>query len=452
MPNSPNFDLSATWGHFTDADTEARFQHVAFAANLRSKRWVLGILFVLNLAQVYGEAAAWASTGQPTLQTVFFLSVRVAVLAALAVLWIHLPRLHEPVVTWPRLSVCILAVLSIQFFLRNTFSLDPVPSLRFPMVVLYTLFIYLLMPIRTQWLLPLGSVLSLGAYFSIRYQAELRGHIIPLEPTLFALLVLNVVGAWMHRNRQLGERSAFIYSDLLIQTVRQEASMVSRQQEFIAILAHEVRNPLAIIRAKCQLASLYQQRHLPMATSTYTDILAMVLRIQTLFDDLMANEQAITQPQALKVVELTAHDWLTTAVKVGQWDLTRSVVVSPHNAFAKLRCDAGLLHLIVGNLSSNAAKFSAEEQPLALAVRVRGAEVGIRVRDYGPGISKQQQHLIFQKYARSPQHTTLEGYGFGLFMANSLALRMQGRISLQSTMGRGSAFTVWLPREVTPCQ
>ena len=145
-----------------------------------------------------------------------------------------------------------------------------------------------------------------------------------------------------------------------------------------------------------------------------------------------------------------AHDWLKNATESGHWALTRRVVISPNNASAKLLADPGLLHLIVDNLCSNAVKFSNVGQPLVLAVRLRGSEIGIRVRDYGPGIDKQWRDLIFQKYARQSHHSALEGYGFGLFMANSLALRMQGRISLQSTLGRGSAFTVWLPREAAP--
>ena len=449
MENKP-YQLSPLWSHFTHAATEDMFQRAKQGAYLISNRWILLMLFAFTLLQGYGEMSAWVNAAQTAPQTSAFLGLRFIVLVVLATLWLRIPHLRASPMTAQRLSVGILALLSIQFILHQAFSTDALRSLRFPQLLMFTLFIYLLMPLKTHWVLLLGTLVSLAAYLGYRYQTELRGDDSPLGPSLLMLLVVNGFGAWMHRHRQFSERQTFVASELLTEELAQKAALVTRQREFVAILAHEVRNTLAILRAKSQLASLQEQRHLPVDIKLHSDNLSLVLRLQSLFDDVMADEKAILQPDSIKPAQLVAHDWLKNATESGHWALTRRVVISPNNASAKLLADPGLLHLIVDNLCSNAVKFSNAEQPLALAVRLRGSEIGIRVRDYGPGIDKQSRDLIFQKYARQSRHSALEGYGFGLFMANSLALRMQGRISLQSTLGRGSAFTVWLPRGAAP--
>ena len=449
MGISLNLKFSNFWGHFEDPVTEDKFQSAELTKNLRQGRWALVATLVLDISQAYGSVVALLNGDENSAQSVNFLLLRLIIFAVLVLVWRRLPSIQDPA-TFGRVSVAVLLLVSVMFFLHQTFSPNQLPSLSFSRISLFTLFIYLLMPIRTNSLLLLASLLSFAVFFGNRYFGQATGQALPLAPALATLVILNVTGTWLHRNVALSVRSAFISSQELIEKVAQEAAFVIRQQEFIAVLAHEVRNPLAVIQAKCQLANLQLKRNLAIDAHTYENILSMVLRIQSLFDDLMAQQQVITQPQATQQVELCVHDWLDTAVHKGQWDLHHRIVISSQNTLAKLYCDPGLLHLIISNLCSNAAKFSPADSRIVLSIRVRLNEVGIRVRDYGVGIPKELQISIFEKYYRQPQHKGLHGYGFGLFISKSLAQQMNGRISLQSTVGRGSAFTIWLPSGVAP--
>lgn len=453
MTDPTNASPSHAWGHFKDTATEARFQRAELARNLVYGRWALIIVLLFETAQAFGGMTAvvnaWVRGVEPELGTVIFLSIRLAVLAVSVTGLLVLKHITRPI-SFELLSVGIFLVLSIHFFIQQTFSPDQLPQFDFVRISLFTLLIYLLMPLKTKEVMFLGVLVSLAIFFAHRFFGDETDRVTPLIPALLILLVLNAIGGGFHRLRQLNLRSNFLATELLTKKSADETEMVLRQDQFMAVLAHELRNPLAVIQAKCQLASLQQQQSLAIDISMPKDILVMLARIQSLFDGLMANAKTLTRPEHLNLIEIPARIWLKTAVEGACWESTRSIVISPQNALVKLRCDAGLLAVIVNNLCSNAEKYSDIKHPLVLSIRVRGAKVGIRVRDYGPGIPKEQHDFIFQKYARQTQHTGIEGYGFGLFMAKSLALQMHGHISLQSTLGRGSAFTVWLPRGETP--
>ena len=449
MQTSSNTRLSTLWGHFVDPTVEQNFQSDELVKNIIFARWAILVVFFLELVMGLAEVMASLSAAQPLPQSHFFLALRATGLAITFLAWVLLRRVAYPN-AFKLTAMTLLVLASIQFFCHQIYNPIQLPGLDFSRMVLFTLLIYLLMPIRTGPMFFFGLIFSVGIYLAQRHLDQSSSELLPLVPTLLDLLVLNAVGAWIHRNRQLGFRQSYLNRKSLTQKALQEAETVARQQEFIAVLAHEIRNPLGIIRAKCQLANLQQKHQLEIDAAINEDILSTVVRIQTFFDDLMSAEQAVTQQQGLNVTEFSARHWLNTALVARYWDSDRTVTISPRNEWARVRCDPSLLNLIVSNLCKNALKFSPADRPMTLAVRLRRSEVGIRVRDYGPGIAKEWHDVIFQKYIRQPHHEGVEGYGLGLFLAQSLALKMNGRITLQSILGRGSAFTIWLPRGAAP--
>jgi len=110
--------------------------------------------------------------------------------------------------------------------------------------------------------------------------------------------------------------------------------------------------------------------------------------------------------------------------------------------------DEAKLRVAVRNLVSNALKFTDQGR-----VRVRAAEtddgVEIRVVDTGIGIAAESVNVIFEPFQQVSQSATGErgGVGLGLYVTTRLVEAVGGRLSVESELGRGSSFRVWLPRE-----
>jgi signal transduction histidine kinase len=114
--------------------------------------------------------------------------------------------------------------------------------------------------------------------------------------------------------------------------------------------------------------------------------------------------------------------------------------------------DSTRVRQILGNLLSNAVKYSREGRiTVAAGARERGSEFGggdwitVCVTDTGPGIPEEQREHIFQEFARLEPEVG-QGVGVGLAISRRIARLLDGDVTLQSEVGRGSSFILWVPR------
>ena len=119
-------------------------------------------------------------------------------------------------------------------------------------------------------------------------------------------------------------------------------------------------------------------------------------------------------------------------------------------ALPLIKQDAAKLRQILSNLLSNAIKFTPEGGRVLLKAQVEGQEVVLTIADTGVGIAPEDQESIFEKFrqAGTPLTREHEGTGLGLSIVRELCKLLGGDVSLKSELGRGSTFTVRLPREI----
>ena len=113
---------------------------------------------------------------------------------------------------------------------------------------------------------------------------------------------------------------------------------------------------------------------------------------------------------------------------VGQWDRLR-------------------LEQVVINLLTNVVRY-APGAPLEIRTSAAGARAMLTVRDHGPGISAQDRERIFRRFERAVSYTAVSGFGLGLFISRQIVEAHGGRLTLETELGRGSAFTVELPLDL----
>jgi PAS domain S-box-containing protein len=223
-----------------------------------------------------------------------------------------------------------------------------------------------------------------------------------------------------------------------------------RKNEFLAMLAHELRNPLAPIRNAVHALRITGARDQEMAHAVEM-IERQVAQIVRLVDDLL-DVSRITRGK----IELRKQRVELASLVYHAVDAARSLVdCMGHNLTVKippepiyLSADAARLAQIIGNLLNNACKFTSKGGHIALVVERDGNVAVIRVRDSGIGIAADQLAKIFDMFMQID--TTLEratsGLGIGLTLVKKLVEMHGGTVSAHSDgLGQGSEFVIRLP-------
>jgi two-component system sensor histidine kinase MprB len=114
-------------------------------------------------------------------------------------------------------------------------------------------------------------------------------------------------------------------------------------------------------------------------------------------------------------------------------------------AGARVLADESDISEAVRNLIDNALKY-APGKPIGVSTEVRDADVVLTVRDHGPGMSEQDQAHAFDRFYRGVRNEGIEGSGLGLAIVKRAVQRSEGNITLESTHGEGTRFTIRFPR------
>jgi len=224
-----------------------------------------------------------------------------------------------------------------------------------------------------------------------------------------------------------------------------------RKDEFLAMLAHELRNPLAPISAAAQLLQIMAIDEVRVRQTSQI-IGRQVHHLTSLVDDLLDVSRVTRGLVELDSAEVDVGQVVAEAIE----QVTPLVRARHHHLGLQLPPEAPLvlgdrkrLIQVIVNLLNNAAKYTPEGGRLALQTEVRGAHVLIEVADNGIGMAPELVARAFDMFAqaeRSPDRSS-GGLGLGLALVRSLVGLHGGTVSCTSPgPGQGSTFTVCLPR------
>jgi two-component system, OmpR family, sensor kinase len=249
----------------------------------------------------------------------------------------------------------------------------------------------------------------------------------------------------MRSQRMLARQTA-----MLKERLAQEQRLASLQRNFVSMASHEFRTPLAIIDGHTQrLISMRNRLTAEELAQRVRKVRSMVRRMTQLIDHLIGSARLIDGP-----IELYYHpgqvdlgSLLRDSCRL-QRELTPDAQISePAEAGPRLIVygDGSLLSQLFSNLLSNAVKYSPEGGLIeAIAVHA-GAAVVVSIKDHGIGIPEVDRGRVFERYYRGNNTSGIGGSGVGLSLVKSIVELHRGAISLQSTEGEGSRFTLRLP-------
>ncbi len=271
---------------------------------------------------------------------------------------------------------------------------------------------------------------------------------------VFFLLIAMLSGQLMHelQKRSRAERKALAIAASHAQALR-EADR--RKDEFLAMLAHELRNPLAPIR---NVAYVLAKGAADPATVRRSGqmIERQASHLTHLIDDLLDVARITRGRVVLKRESLTLDSLAESALETVQPLLdARSQSVSVRRAAEKVFVDGDGVRLcqVLANLLTNAIKYSPERSRIEIVIDGTAADAFISVRDPGVGIDAQLLPLLFDPFLQGDR--TLDraqgGLGVGLTIVKLLVEMHGGSVTAHSAgLGKGSEFRIRLPRVLAP--
>ncbi|MEU6304314.1 HAMP domain-containing protein [Streptomyces chartreusis] len=249
-----------------------------------------------------------------------------------------------------------------------------------------------------------------------------------------------------------------------LETRAQELALASKyKSEFLANMSHELRTPLNSLLILAQLLAQNPSRNLTPKQVEYagiihsagSDLLQLINDILDL-SKVEAGKMDVT-PECVEVRELVEYVEATFRPMTTQKSLEFSVATAPGTPF-DLLTDGSRLRQVLRNLLSNALKFTEEggvelhiepaaDGEIPMSVHRGSPIVAFHVKDTGIGIPEQQLETIFGAFQQADGTTSRKygGTGLGLSITREIARLLGGAVTVQSTPGQGSTFTLYLP-------
>lgn len=249
----------------------------------------------------------------------------------------------------------------------------------------------------------------------------------------------------------LWEDERFVHTRCFIRDMTEQKLIEQRKDDFMALIAHELKTPLTAVKGYSQYA-LRVMSNLGTADDRVVRMLQTVVAKSDFLNELINDMLSVSRME---------HDELP--LRIEKFDLTRlveevvddarlseptfEITYNVENDPVVVNADRQRIEQVISNLVNNAIKYSGDSRKIEIAVSTKDNEVVTLVRDYGMGIPADQQEQLFKRFFRANNVNSLHrsGLGLGLYLAHGIIHRHDGRMWLESREGEGSTFYFTIP-------
>ncbi len=235
----------------------------------------------------------------------------------------------------------------------------------------------------------------------------------------------------------------------IARAIRREMEFSRMQSDFVSTVSHEFRSPLTSIRQLSEILELGRVPSEERRQMYYTTLVRETQRLQRLVEALLnfGRMEAGARPYRFEEIETATLVHRVAGEFEAQVSAGRRIELSGPEATCAINADPDALSVVLRNLIDNALKYSPEHPAIWVQWGVEQAQVAIRVRDEGLGITSAERRSIFRKFVRgsAAAAANVKGSGVGLAMVKHIIAAHHGEIRVDSTPGSGSTFTVRLP-------
>jgi len=218
------------------------------------------------------------------------------------------------------------------------------------------------------------------------------------------------------------------------------------QKSFVANASHELRTPITSILGEAEI-TLMKERSPEEYKHALQEIVGSVERLNYIINSLMELMQTNLDNkdfQSIRIDELIWEIADELAFKTNTDPIKIVYDLPTDQSKRTLQGNRQLLFIAINNILKNAIKFSVGQEVLC-TVGYKNQQMVIAIKDVGIGISPADVKKIFQPFYRSENALNFSGYGIGLSLTNNIIKQHNGSIQVESILGQGSVFYVYLP-------
>lgn len=253
-----------------------------------------------------------------------------------------------------------------------------------------------------------------------------------------------------HLQELVAERTAELQqqAERLAAALDRERELAGLQRQFVSMVSHEFRTPLAIIDGH---AHIIQKRSVGILPDRSIQGLGKIRHSVRLLTDLMESFLATANIEDGRIAivpgDCALHEIITELAKsLGELHPKHKILLDIDQLPQCIIADSKLLHQVFSNLISNALKYSPDGGCVWIAARAKDdCSTVISVRDEGVGIPKDEQSKLFNRFFRASTSRGIAGTGIGLHLAMHIVQMHEGMIDVESVEGQGTTFRVHLP-------
>ena len=221
-----------------------------------------------------------------------------------------------------------------------------------------------------------------------------------------------------------------------------ERALREEQTDFMRIVSHEFRTPLAVIRNAADMIGLVGDKSPEATRERLSGIGEALDRLFSLIDRFMANDrESGFQPELIRIGTIIAEVRLHFGM-TGEGD---RLGISAEDEEAAFFADPEMIATVLINLIENALKYSPDDQPIHVEIKEQGGAMIFGVRDHGIGIPQAEQAKIGRRFFRASNTTAGTGTGLGLYTSRKLLAYHGGTLQLVSDHERGTTAVARVP-------
>lgn len=264
------------------------------------------------------------------------------------------------------------------------------------------------------------------------------------EPEIAAIIVLAVAAL------------LFVVGTVVVRAFEEVALSSLAKSEFISIVSHEMRNPLSTVKWQLSLLGKLVEDinndELRESLATISDHNARALQlVSELIEVYRVEDKKLTlHPTPFSLPILTEYTVGSVRHYANALNITISLFAGSN--LPPVFADKKKIEMVIGHLINNAIKYTEGGGDVSITIEQKGDYIAWTIMDQGVGIPKKELDMIFGRFFRS--HNKLRyhtgGLGLGLYLTRAIVEASGGRISVQSTEGKGTTVRFTLP--ITPFQ
>jgi two-component system sensor histidine kinase BaeS len=297
---------------------------------------------------------------------------------------------------------------------------------------------YLLMGVL---LLAILAGIMLGSYLAVSISR-------PVRRVTEAIHTL-AMGDFRTRLPETGTEETRTLAEAVNTLVERLHGMEQSRRQLLANLVHELGRPLGALRSAIRALQKGADRDPELGEDLLNGMDAEADRLQRLLNDLAGLYDQVLGSLELNRQRIDLQEWMPTVIV--PWESAAEEKGLNWQAqipddLPDLLADPDRLAQAIGNLYSNAVKFTPKGGEVIVSAGVEGDQLWIQVSDTGPGIPPQDQERIFQPFYRGNQERRIvQGMGLGLTIARDIVHAHGGQIQVGSEPGSGAKFIIYLP-------